>query len=380
MSGHTRVRRVAAAAALATGFLLLLAASALAATPRGGQTVAAAAGQVVRGDRYVAGETVVVDGTIDGDLFVVGNQVLVRGRVNGDVLGAGESLQITGQVGGDVRFLGQSVTVEGSVGGGLTASTAQRLWVSRDGRVGGTLLALAEGIIVDGQVGRDLRAAAERITVAGRVRGDVQVRASDVRALDGGEIAGTLEAWAPAPPEVAAGARVGGTRFHRVDPQPRRLISTFDVLSFIGFVAFGGLVGWLWPGFGVRARRTLESHGGVAFGSGVALLFGIPALVVLMLVSVIGIAPALLVVAPGYLVALYLGQVALARAVAAWSADRFGLKRRFASGGALVGAALLGAIAVRLPYLGPLIGFGLLCLGLGVLAVMLKPPRLPDPE
>lgn len=365
------------AATLAAGVLTAWAVPAGAAAPIPRQTVVAAAGQVVRGDRYVAGDTILVDGTVDGDLFAVGNRVLVRGRVNGDVIGAGETLHVTGEVGGDVRFLGQSLTVDGAVGGGLTASAAQRVWISREGRVGRTLLALAEGVIVDGRVGGDVRAATQRLVVSGRVGRDVQARADEVEALEGGEIGGTLEVWAATPPTVDARARVGSTRFHALEPQPRNLVSTFEALSFVGFVAFAGIVGWLWPGFGPRARRTLESHAGAAFGGGVALLFGVPALFVLMLVSGIGVAPALLVVGPGYLAALYLGQVALARAVAAWGVERFRLSGRLARGGALAGAALLGFIGVRLPLLGPLIGFALACLGLGLLAAMWRAPGGP---
>lgn len=375
---RTRIGRLAGLLAIAA--FLSPAASAGAASPvapPGGRTVLAEAGEVVRGDRYAIADTVVVDGTIEGDVFVLGNRVLVAGRVTGDLIGAGDTLQVSGRVDGDVRFLGQSVTVEGAVGGGLTASVARRVWVARQGRVGGTLMALAQGVVVDGEVGRDLRAATQQVAVAGRVARDVQVRAESLRALDGGEVGGTLEVWGPAPPEIGTAARVSEVRFHPVAPPRRQLVSTFDLLRFIGFVLFGGLLGWIWPRFGDRARRTLERHGGLAFGIGVALVFGVPALVAMMTISVVGLPPALLVVAPAYLASLYLGQLALARAAAAWARDRFGLRGRPAAGVAFVGAALAGAIAVRLPWIGPLVAFALVCAGLGLVALTFRPPRSP---
>ncbi|MDO8579111.1 MAG: hypothetical protein Q7R50_08055, partial [Dehalococcoidales bacterium] len=72
--------------------IAVFAVPAMAFDARTGGTVTVPAGEVVNGDLYLAGSTLIVDGTVNGDIF-----------------GAGQSLTINGIVNGGVTFFGQTM-------------------------------------------------------------------------------------------------------------------------------------------------------------------------------------------------------------------------------------------------------------------------------
>ncbi|MBW7885155.1 MAG: hypothetical protein H3C34_21490, partial [Caldilineaceae bacterium] len=104
---------------LALLLVLSLAGTAVAATLVSGDEYRLESGQVIEDNLYVAGEEIIIDGTVDGDLIAVGGYIEVNGRVTGDVLAAGGGIVINGAVEGDVRIAGGGLKVNGTIGGDL---------------------------------------------------------------------------------------------------------------------------------------------------------------------------------------------------------------------------------------------------------------------
>ena len=87
---------------------VLVAVPVLAAELRGGGDVTVASGEVIDEDLYVAGDHIIVNGTINGDLWAAGGTI-INGTVNGSVLAVGGTVNISGEVTHTVRVAGRNL-------------------------------------------------------------------------------------------------------------------------------------------------------------------------------------------------------------------------------------------------------------------------------
>lgn len=80
------------------GLLLTLTPAASATEFRKGDSVTVAKDENIKGDIFLTGNHVRVDGTVDGDVFAFSQQLDVAGHVTGDVICFAQSSRISGQV------------------------------------------------------------------------------------------------------------------------------------------------------------------------------------------------------------------------------------------------------------------------------------------
>ncbi len=204
---------------LAMSLTLLLAAglarSAEAVDVRGGDTITIGKDEVVDDDLFLAGNIVVMNGTVSGNLFVAGSQIEVNGTVNGSLFLAGQSLTVNGKVSGSVfggsasMRLGPQASVGRNVfygGFGLTSEPGST--VGRDLLMGGYQAVLG------GDIARDLRFGGGALELSGKVGRDV---IADVSAPGTDRQAGFTSFTPGMPAPIAPGlrvsnrARIGGT-------------------------------------------------------------------------------------------------------------------------------------------------------------------------
>ncbi|MBM3145731.1 MAG: polymer-forming cytoskeletal protein [Chloroflexi bacterium] len=138
------------------------------------------ASEVVDDDLFIAGDNVVIDGTVNGDLFAFGQNVVFNGVVNGSLVAAGQFIEINGEVAGSVYTGCNAATVgpSASIGrnlyfGGFSLTVEDGATISRDTAIGGYQA------ILDGEIGRDVYAGAGALAINGVVGGDVNAEVGD---------------------------------------------------------------------------------------------------------------------------------------------------------------------------------------------------------
>ncbi|MFA6429865.1 MAG: hypothetical protein WCV84_05205 [Patescibacteria group bacterium] len=106
------------------------------------QSIFAAGGTVdvsgtVGDDVRVAGGTVVIDGTIEHDLLMMGGNVLIQpgALIKGDVFVAGGMLTMDGKVQGNMRVAAGTLSLNGTVQGFVVADIDQKLQLGKDARL-----------------------------------------------------------------------------------------------------------------------------------------------------------------------------------------------------------------------------------------------------
>ena len=245
---------------------LLISGTALAAEFTSNEVYRLEADEVVEDDLYVAGNEVLIEGTVKGDLIAAGNRVEVHGTVEGDLMAAGSEVVLTGNVADDVRVAGAGVHIEGTVGDDLFASAgggtplpmpgmnsrvAQGIYLDDSAQVGGDAAFFGGEGSLEGAVTGDLYAFMGEVMLAAQVDGTANLAGDTLEVRDGTSVQGTLNYRSDKPIEIPDGvasnvvyeeSKSGATEesYNPVQALTGWLWRT--TLILVGFIALGALV------------------------------------------------------------------------------------------------------------------------------------------
>lgn len=300
----------------------------------GGQSVIVEEGTTVSSVDAVAG-SVIVRGTVTGDVSAAAGNVLIVGTVEGDVNAATGNLRIPGTVEGDVSAGAGNVHLEegGVIGGNFQAGAGN---VQIDGRIDGDATIGAETIILG-----------ENAAIAGSLTYD-------------GNLGGNYDAVAG---DITHDSSLGGGP---TDFQPVGTVA-FAFYAFLVNLVLGALLLAALPRFSasVADRVTTDPLRSGLVGLGVVI--GVPLLLVLLLVTVVGI-PLSLAGMVAFALVAWVALVYGRFAVGSWLLSLADADNRWL---ALVLGLLLGAILSLVPFIGGLLNAVIFLLGLGALVAVL---------
>ena len=308
---------------------------------------------VVNGDVLAFGGTVEVRGTVKGDLVSFAKRIVVSGTVEGNIYNCSNSLDLDGQVGHSLYGLMQSLRVNdrGRVGEGMVVGAGD---VSLEGDVTRSVTLYAGTADVSGSVGRELTMAGDNLTLTNtaRVGGNLSARVRHLRNV-----------------HIAEGATITGTRDIQVRVRENRFKHPIFYFFAAVWLAASMLVGWLililFPGF-FQASTHAVGSGWRSLVLGLAVLAGVPMAMILLAITLVGL-PASLMLLMAYLAAIYLAKIWVGAFLGQVLLKPTGATRSDWMLGLLIGLLILTVVRF-IPYLGTLVHFGVICLGLGAFA------------
>jgi len=333
---------------------------------RAGGTVLVKAGETIEDDLYVTAGTFILDGTVHGDVIAVGRTITIDGRIDGDLIAIGQTVRVNGAVSGAIRTAGFALLLdEQARSGGDLIAAGYSLEIRPGSEVGKDLLYAGGQLLLAGEVERHAHVSARAFELRGAVGGSVAAGVGEAGAANpAGWFTRLIPASPLSPPPVqpgltvAQGARVGGDLAYRqtrelaipagvvagetlrnppagaaaaeAQTAGGRLLSwAVDLLRLgLSLILFGLFLLWLFPrlvqGMGEALRTAaLPSLGwGVAAGALFALLLLLVLLataaggLIFSLLSLGGLAGAVIAAGVLVLLALLLGFVLLASFVA----------------------------------------------------------------
>ena len=322
---------------------------------RGDKPVTVPAGETLDDTLVVAGNSVVVDGTVTGDLIAFVRSVTIRGTVKGNVISFAQRVEVEGNVEGSVMGFGQSVQTRGQVARNVYAF-AQTASIGRSSRIEGNATVFAGQSDIEGTIGKDAYTAAGSVNV-----------------LAPAHVAGKLTARVNKADNVHIES--GSTILGKTDIRVRQPVpSRYSTLSFYVWqtiwlaAAFltGLLLFWLVPAF---SRVPLETSRDLLLAAGVGFLAVIapPIAAIVAAMTLIGLPLGLITLAL-WLAAGYLAKIVIAGFLGRSLLTRGGDTQ--APAALILVAGLVPVfIAINLPYIGGLVGFLLTTLGLGSLVI-----------
>lgn len=338
------------------------------------------------GDRYVAGQSAVVDTAVARDAFAAGYDVSLSGPVSGNAHLAGFNVTSAADVTGDLYAAGYSISITGGVGGDITAM-GNSINLAAPRPVPGNLRLAGQTVTITSEVGGSALVTAQSLTLSAPVKGDVGFFGEKLSFGPNARVDGTLTIHAPQPvtvPETVASAdRVHFEQLVAPDyASEAGKTAEHVVKGFWPAVWATGLwwlllivVGVLFITLAPRLTQSLQSVSGTRpfrrLGLGIvafAAAVGLVPVLAMTLVGLVLVPFAVLIVVIAcilaYLAGAYLVVLRVARALLPIDSN---LRRLAVLAVAVVLVGLLGMI----PVLGWLLSLLVLCFGFGSIATVI---------
>ena len=327
-----------------------------------GENITLAKGQEHRGAYYAAGSTVKIEGNVDGDVYCAGETIEITGSVSGSVLCAGKSIRIAGAVGRDIRAAAQTVTIDSKVSGSVSAF-AQTITVSQSSAITGELNGAAQTVRIEGSVGQNVRMGAEDIVIGAPIAGNVDVGVGSLLINDNGKVAGNVNYTAEKQLQLSQD-KVSGKISYNQPPESAKPspADTFMSILMVGLSLFVSamLLAVFFPRFFQRSATIAQQNIGLTALIGLAVVFSVPFIILLLAISMVAIPLALLLLlvwictlaVSGMFFAYWIGSLVLR--------SSNNILVRMAAGSAIV------LVLYAIPYIGGLAIFIALIMGSGI--------------
>lgn len=361
---------------LAILLMTFTAVSVLAFNVRSGDNVTVASGEVIDGDLYVAGGTIIIDGTINGDLIAAGRTIMVKGTVNGNIIAAGETVDINGEVTHAVRVIGEILNIRGIIGRDLLVA-GDKVSIASTAEIGSDLLLGAGTAHIDGLIKGDINSGVEHLTIASTasIQGKLTyISENEANIQSGAQIRGTITHklpdikerlvvgthWLPVGERLVAGIRIG---------------LWGKIIGFLMTLVLGIVIVLLAPRRVKAVTESIRTRPWASLGWGAIILIFTPIAALIACITIIGL-PLGLITLILYTIAICLTQLFIGLFIGQLI---IGSSRGVESRAALVGALVLGlailSILRLIPYLGAVIWVATILFGLG--AILVSGRKLP---
>lgn len=373
-----------------------------------------AQGEVIDNDLFISDQTVQIDGTVNGNVFATGQEVVVNGTVNGNVFMTGQVLEANGNVDGDIFAAGYSLALgpTASVGGnvymaGFSFSTAAGSTIGRN------LYSVGYQAILNGNVGRDALFSGAALQLNGNVGRDLTVEISQSESGDGGDdpqfyMPGDVEVIDPGYVKSDQATVGGEIDYQLTQYQDEYVPPSEDTIfgmvvaeavrsrvgEFVALFIVGAIMLTAWPTQTRRIEEQIQKQPLQSLGWGLGLVILFPIVLVMAIVVVIMLAILLGIVTLGELVstvigfgAVGIGLISVVFGFVLWLASKavFGhlvgeklfdrlspntLDSRWGALLALAVGVLIYEVLRIIPFVGAVVAFFVVLIGLGAVAVV----------
>ncbi|MDH3630198.1 MAG: carbohydrate-binding domain-containing protein [Gammaproteobacteria bacterium] len=322
-------------------------------------------------DYYSAGGVVDIDAVVAGDVIVAGGELYIGHLIEGDVIAAGGTLKIRGEIKDDIRASGGDLNIDAIIGDDLAAAGGS-ITLSPGVTVGGDAWLAGGEVHIAGTILGNLKVTGGDIRLSGTVHGDVELEGGEIQILDSARIDGELTYKSPRQATTGADAVISGGITHQPvdwDYADRGYGLVFSITLMVAAVLFY----LFFPHYTLVSVKRIGSDPWSSLGLGFIFVVATPLVAFILMLIVLGLWVGLSMLAlycvallSGFLIACFFVAERGARLI---KQDISSRGRRLIS--VIVVIFVLGLIQM-IPFLGGLILFLLLLLGLGAGLIQLR--------
>ena len=244
---------------------------------RNGDTVQVKKNETVKGDIYLTGQNLRIEGTVEGDVYAFGQQVDVSGHIEGDLICFAQSARVSGHIDGNIRSFTNNITLGGEVERSVTAF-GESFVLDSNGKIGRSLTAMGQSVAVDGKVGRDFFGLFQQATVAGTIGGALTGRGQSLSITGAAEIDGKAKFEGDKEASVSSDAKLAfPLEYSKLEHKSRERGAGYYIWRVIwgaAFLLFGLVLVGVMPRFASDVVDAAENIG-ASFGLGVLVLPGV---------------------------------------------------------------------------------------------------------
>jgi hypothetical protein len=355
--------------------------SAFGATIKVGETYSFKESDAIKDNLYIAAGEVFFDGDVLGDLIIGAGSITVSGNVSGDATIAGGDISMLEKVRGDLRIIGGDILVTEDVAGDLVI-IGGNVKILSNVTIGKDLIILGGRTVVQGDVNGKVRIIGGEINIDSKVSGNIDVKASDrIIINDSAVILGDLiySGEDETILSVSEKAIIAGETIFKKGKVTSAGSTKFALLAFFGVFILIKLITVLLAvalatiflkKFSNRVAKDAVEHIGKKTLWGFIALIVIPAAIILLFTSILGIALGVLGIL-GYIILVILACIYSGVIFGAW-VDQLIKKRdelivNWKNG--LLGVLVL-TLITQIPFIGGLIGLFFFLLALGSISTI----------
>lgn len=289
--------------ALVLALAAVLPMAAHAATFSGAQTVTVA--DAPPDNLYLAGTNVSLGADAPADVAAIGASVRTQGAIGADGLLAGGTVAVTGPVGGDLRAIGAQLTIASPVAGDVVVAGG----TVSIGSSTGAVTAAGASVRFSGSAHGPVTLYGADVSLGGEIQGDVTIVATDRLTVDKGtHIHGTLRYNAPQKIELPDGVvdglmiYTGSYAYIPTNEEAHRFAvagaGIYFIVKALASVIVAGFLSVLFPAavLGITDDALFRSPKRTLLLTllGLAVMVGVPLLILVLCLSIVGIGAALL--------------------------------------------------------------------------------------
>lgn len=310
----------------------------------------------VFGSSFIAGNNVTVEGSVDGALFLAGNLVKHSGSATYAAI-AGNSIEVSGKYAKDVAIAGNIISVRSET------------------EFGRDVVIMGSEVILSGVVERDIAIYAEKVTLNNaKVNGTAKIIAQTIEVEGETLIKGNLKSNQSIDKKYIEGQLIH-VDVDTVDVDLDVSYGTILVGKVIGFVAL--LITFvaiylIAPQLFENTSKTEFTAGKwfTSFMYGVIFLVFLPIVSVILMITVVGMPLAFIALAL-YGIAIYISEIFTGYYVGQYLWEKVFKKDKNELVHTLIGIAAIFLLSL-IPYLGTLVSFISLTVGLGLVLTIMK--------
>ena len=324
---------------------------------------------IKEGDEYLVGQDITVDYTIDGNLYVFGNTVTINSQIVGDVFVFANQVVVEkdGYIYSNLFACAQSVTVKGVVYDAYVCTdnfTITGGYIYRDLRIA------ANTVNISGVVGRNAYVGCNTLTFENyNADGTSKDVASSKGIINGNLEYSAIEAYVP------GDCVTGETNFTPIEINDDVSIGNYvsSLASFLCLVIFIWLVLlWLSPNFLGKTNELLKTKKSSIALYGILGLILIPIASVLLMFSGIAANVGLLLLAL-YIILLCVSKTFFTIAINKLVCTKLKIEKTVANFGMLLVSSIVVWAVGLIPYVGFILSFFMVWIGLGVVLTYVIP-------
>lgn len=249
-------------------------------------------------DTYRAGGNIKVNAVVQGDLVIAGGNLTVNDSIIGDLTAAGGELFLNGYVADDVRIAGGRINIDSEIGDDLIVFGGEVI-LTENAVIHGNLVCYAGNVQINGEVLGKLEVKGGEVFINGTVREPSKIVAENITIGSNAQFHKEVEYWSSEGEIDFRESLVNTTaRFNEelAEEKSELSLTTFGTASLFlwGFYILAAFLvilvfHALFRNTFTNAVEGLEHNWLKSFGFGLIYLIGIPFLIILSMLMIIGI-------------------------------------------------------------------------------------------
>lgn len=321
-----------------------------------------------KGDVYLSGDDVTVDYIVDGNLYVFAKSVTINSQIGGDVFAFAETVNVgeQGYVFSNLFTCAKTVNVSGVVY---------------------DLYALAQDVQINGYIYRDIRVASNSLDIKGTIGRNAYVQSNNITfatAQEGQEkgtvssagiVNGNLEYGASKEISIPEGAVAGETKYTPINEKNSNGVKTYMLslgTEIATVIIIWLLCLWLAPKFLNKTNTLLTKKVPALIGYGI--LVPILAVVAFVILAILGITSKIAIIELMLLAVL----IAISSSVFVIATNnivcnKLKIEKNIGIFGMLIVSSAVLWLICMIPYVGSIVRFITLILGLGIITKSVLP-------